>query len=126
MLDRLDRLALAGLAPRADASAASTPAVSSRELAGTPARSVVPTSSEVDHITSKRGARFVDYTACPLCGFDRVGLAYQGTLRSGAKVHELGAHSPGAGRVIPRSTRCMASGMRMTFVAAGWVSEVTP
>lgn len=118
MLDSLDRLVLAGSAPR------TAPDAPRPQVAST--RPVVLTSSEVDHITSKRGPRFVDYTGCPLCGFHRVGLAYQGELMSGAKLHELAAHSPGAGLVLPRKARCLGSGMRMKFVAAGWVSEVSP
>lgn len=118
MLDRLDRLTLAGLAPRT-APVAPLPQV-------VPARSAVPTSSEVDHITSKRGPRFADYTSCPMCGHERLGLEYQGELRSGVKLHTLAAHSPGAGRTTKGQPRCLGAGMRMKFVAAGWVSEASP
>jgi hypothetical protein len=124
MLDRLDRLVLlAGSAPRAGGTT-STPA-SSSALAGVPARLVVRP-SEVDHITSKRGPKFVDYTTCPACQFTHVGLAYQGELMSGKKVHTLASHTVGAGCVVAGRPRCAGSGLGMALVGGGWVREGRP
>lgn len=148
MLDRLDRLVLAGLAPRTVTPEAQHPQVvparpslfaapdAARDRATTPtsrahaqargsagasgAAPSVPT--EVDHITSKRGPRFADYTTCPMCGHERLGLEYQGELLSGVRLHTLAAHSPAAGRTTKGQPRCLGAGMRMKFVAQGWVS----
>lgn len=120
-MDRLDRIALAGSAPRA-ASAVSTPTTSSTRLAGVPARSVVtvvPTTYSTV-ITPTRGARFVDYMACPLCFHPRVGITFQGELRDGSKVHELFAHSMGVGMVHRDKPRCLGAGLRVVFKDGTW------
>jgi hypothetical protein len=115
-LDRLDRLVLAGSAPRAG-SAVSTPATSSTGLAGVPARPVVPASVST---FAPRGPRFVDYMPCPLCGHERVGIEFHGTLMSGAKVHALFSHSMGAALVRKGMPRCMGSGLRVVFLGGVW------
>jgi hypothetical protein len=120
LLDRFDRLILAGSAPRAG-SAASTPAASSSVIAGVSARPVVP---PTEYITSKRGPRFVDHTGCPHCSAPRVGLEYQGVRANGAKMHTLAAHSPGRGNVPRGMPRCAGVGAHMTLTADGWA--VTP
>lgn len=107
-LDRFDRMLLAGSAPRTE------PPAPAPQVA--PARPAV----RAEVITSKRGPRFADYTACPLCGHPRIGLEYQGELLSGVKLHTLYAHSPGSAMVQRGKPRCLGAGMRMTFVAGGW------
>lgn len=72
------------------------------------------------YITSTRGPRFVDYTPCPMCGHERIGIEYHGQLMSGAKVHQLAAHTAGMARVAPRQPRCLGAGMRLVFTASGW------
>lgn len=114
-LDRFDRLLLAGSAPRTVTPAAPIPQVA-------PARPVVRAYvPDAPVITSTRGPRFADYTACLMCGRERLGLEYQGELMSGIKLHTLAKHSPGAGRPMKTQPMCLGAGMRMKFVAKGWV-----
>lgn len=123
MLDRLDRLVLAGSAPRAAAGTAvtSTPSSNRAGLAGASARPAVPTCTErAPVITSTRGPRFVDRAPCPMCPAPSVGIEAHGELRDGTKVRTLTAHSPGLGRVQSGHPRCLAAGMRMVFVDGAW------
>jgi hypothetical protein len=115
-LDRLDRLVIAGSAPRATGTA-NPSASTSVELAGAPARPVVPASVST---FAPRGPRFVDYMPCPLCGHERVGIEFHGTLMSGAKVHALFSHSMGAALVRKGMPRCMGSGLRVVFRGGVW------
>jgi hypothetical protein len=71
-------------------------------------------------ITSKRGSRFVDHTSCQYCGTDGMGVEFHGVLMSGAKVHQLVAHSPGVRRVASGQPRCLGAGMRLVFEGGEW------
>lgn len=72
-------------------------------------------------ITSTRPPRFVDYTGCPMCGHERLGVEYHGELMSGAKVHTLAAHSPSMARVQNGGKpRCLGAGLRMVFEGGTW------
>jgi hypothetical protein len=71
-------------------------------------------------ITSTRGSRFVDHTSCQYCGTDRMGIEFHGVLMSGAKVHQLVAHSPGVRRVARGQPRCLGAGMRLVFEGGVW------
>lgn len=73
-----------------------------------------------------RGPKYVDHATCPMCGTTREGITYQGMRASGAKIHELAAHSPGYRSVRPKEPRCLGSGMRMAFVDGQWVGEARP
>lgn len=77
-------------------------------------------------ITSTRGPRWVDHMTCPMCGSEDVGIAYQGELMSGAKVHTLGAHSPGMRSVKHGMPRCLGAGMRVVFEGGEWKGEPRP
>ncbi len=95
--------------------ATSTPAALTRtEHAGTAARAVVPEHPGLS-IFAPRAPRYVDYMSCPLCSY-RVGIEFHGVLMSGAKVHTVGAHSPGRGNRRNGEPRCMGAGMRVEFV----------
>lgn len=71
-------------------------------------------------ITSTRGSRFVDHTACPMCGTDGEGVEFHGVLLTGVKVHTIAAHSPAMRRVQNGHPRCLGSSMRMVFEAGSW------
>lgn len=73
----------------------------------------------------KRGSRFVDHTMCPMCGVDNLGVTYQGMRASGAKIHEVTAHSPGKRRVGNGEVRCLGAGLRVVFVNGRWIGEVS-
>jgi hypothetical protein len=68
----------------------------------------------------QRTPRFVAYAPCPMCGFDRVGIEYHGTLLSGAQVNQLAAHAPGMGRGDHGKPRCLGAGMRMLLEGGVW------
>ena len=71
-------------------------------------------------IPNKTGPRFVDYSPCPMCGAPRVGVEYHGELMSGAKVHQLYAHSEGRGIRLRGQPRCLGAGMRVVFEGGVW------
>ena len=71
-------------------------------------------------ITSKRGPKYVDHTACPMCGVDRVGIEYHGELMTGAKVHTLAAHTAELRYSKSGQPRCLGAGMRVEFVEGAW------
>lgn len=121
-LDRLDRLVLAGSAPRAvpDTEVPHPATAHGREHAGAPTRPVVPI-GEVIH--SKRGPRFVDYAGCPMCGHHRIGVVYLGVSIKGPKMHELFAHSPGSASSRRGEPRCLGAGLRVVFVGGSWQGE---
>lgn len=111
--DRFDRLL--GLVPPA-APVPSSP---------TPRRALVPLSAFEERkrepvIHSTRPARFVDHAVCPMCGTDRMGIEYHGELKSGAKVHQIAAHTPNFRRVERGQPRCLGAGMRMVFEGGAW------
>lgn len=109
-LDRFDRMLLA-------AEAARVPASGPRVVNVLPAK---PAVVDVPYITSERAPRFVDHTACPMCGTDREGIEYHGTLMTGAKVHTIAAHTAGMRRVQRGQPRCLGSGMRLVFEGGVW------
>lgn len=107
-LDRFDRMLLAAeTAPRIVESA--RPATAPQTVC---ARTPV--------ITSKRGPRYVDYCECPTCHFPKVGVEYHGTLMSGAKVHQVAAHTEGSGANRRGWPRCLGAGMRLVLENGEW------
>jgi hypothetical protein len=115
--DRFDRM-LFGLPP-------ARPRSAPRPLVRVVPRPVVEAPSPTI-VGAPRGARFVDHTACPYCGTEREGIEYHGQLRDGSKVHTIAAHTEGLRRVERGRPRCLGSGMRLTFTAAGWAGERAP
>lgn len=113
-LDRFDRMLLA------HAAAASAPPFS---FTGTPDYTA-PEREPVIH--SKRASRFVDRTACPMCGTADEGIEFHGVLMSGVKVHTIVAHTAGMKRVESGQPRCLGSGMRMVFEGGVWKGAPTP
>ena len=77
------------------------------------------------HIKSVRGPRYVDHGMCPMCGTDGEGIAYQGELMSGAKVHTLQVHSVGLRCSRADAPRCLGSEMRMVFINGVWIGAPT-
>ena len=67
-----------------------------------------------------RGPKFVDAMTCPMCNVERLGITYQGELMSGAKVHELAAHSAGRRSVANGQPRCLGARMRVVFENGIW------
>lgn len=116
-LDRFDRLLLG--VPPARPAALRTTAASFIARATAPTAPAAPAERE-PVITSKRPPRFVDHATCPMCGIDRLGVEFHGELRSGAKVHQLAAHTANMRRVDTKQPRCLGSSMRMEFVDGNW------
>lgn len=100
-------------------------ATRSAPLALAQANASTGASGAAPSIFTPRAPRFVDYTPCPMCGY-RLGLEYQGELRSGVKLHTIAAHSAGRGSVRPGEPRCLGAGLRMVFTPSGWRGEVRP
>lgn len=120
-LDRFDRMLLAAEASPAPVVIVSPQTGRQARRAGSERRSRgVAAGETAPYITSKRGSRFVDHTACPMCGIDGQGVEYHGTLMSGAKVHQLAAHTAGMRRVERGQPRCLGAGMRLVFEGGGW------
>lgn len=115
-LDRFDRMLLA------HAAAASAPPAPFT-FSGSPAYTA-PEREPVIH--SKRASRFVDRTACPMCGTADEGIEFHGVLMSGVKVHTIVAHTAGMKRVETKQPRCLGSGMRMVFEGGVWKGAPTP
>lgn len=117
-LDRFDQMEIAAARSRA---AIVAPTVLRMESPARtrPARPDVPPLI----VTSSRGALFVDHMNCPMCGVDRIGITYQGLRASGAKIHEVAAHSPGKRRVGNGEVRCLGAGLRVVFVNGRWIGE---
>lgn len=67
---------------------------------------------------STRGPRFVGHAVCPMCGVDGIGVEYHGELMTGAKVHQLAAHTAGMRRVDRMQPRCLGAGMKVTWKGA--------
>lgn len=113
--DRFDRMLLAAAMPRV----VNVPPAVPLPLPVLP----VPVASA--YITSKRGPRYVDHTACPLCGVTELGIEYHGQLMSGAKVHQLYAHTAGKRLVLRGLSRCLGSGVRVVFEGGVWKGAPT-
>jgi len=71
-------------------------------------------------ITSERAPRFVAHASCSLCGVRDLGVEFHGELMSGAKIHQLAAHSPDKRSVQRGQPRCLGSGARVQFVGGHW------
>lgn len=129
-LDRFDRMLL-GVAPASPTRATfRTTATSFVARATTPAPvHAVPPVAQLERqpvITSKRPPRFVDHTTCPMCGTAGQGIEFHGTLMSGAKVHQIAAHTANMRRVDRSQPRCLGSGMRIVFEGGVWKGAPAP
>ncbi len=109
--DRFDRMLL-GLAPVSPTRATyRTPSAQRIVQLREPNREPV--------VSSSRPPRFVDKTACPMCGVTELGIEFHGTLLRGGDVHKLAAHTAEKRSVQNGQARCPGSGLRVARDAEG-------